>query len=89
MLPAKYQPNPLGFSGKEEFRMVFTLYGHGGHLDFQIMIFVILILYNYHINAKYEISFKLAQYFYRKCHLNLFVNGWLATKVAMQIFIKT
>ena len=28
-----------------------------------------LVLYIYHINAKYEISLKLAQYFYRKCHL--------------------
>ena len=33
------------------------------------------ILYNHHINAKYEISLKLAQYFYRKYHLIFFVNG--------------
>ena len=32
MLPAKYQPHPLGGSGEDDFRMVFTIYGHGGHL---------------------------------------------------------
>ena len=42
MLPAKYQPNrPVG---------------SGGHLEFQIMTYFSLILYIYHINAKYEIS---------------------------------
>ena len=41
--------------------MVFTIYGHGGHLEFRIMTHFSLILYNYHINAKYDISLKLAQ----------------------------
>ena len=27
MLPAKYQPNPPGGSGEEDFLMVFTIYG--------------------------------------------------------------
>ena len=40
MLPAKYQPNPPNGSGEEVIRMVFTLYGHGGHLEFRIMIFL-------------------------------------------------
>ena len=53
--------------------MVFTIYGHGGHLEFQIMTHFSLILYIHHINAKYEISLKLAQYFYRKCHLKFFM----------------
>ena len=55
--------------------MVFIIYGHGGFLEFQIMTHFSLILYIYHINAKYEISFKLAQYFHRKCHLLFFMNG--------------
>ena len=56
MLPAKYQPNrPVG-SGEEVIWMVFTKYEHGGHLEFQIMTHFSLILYIYHINAKYEIS---------------------------------
>ena len=38
MLPAKYQPNPPGGSEREVIRMVFTIYGHGGHLEFRIMI---------------------------------------------------
>ena len=65
--------------------MVFTTYGHGGHLEFQIMTHFSLILYNYHVNAKYEISLKLAQYFYWKCHL-IFLSCTvaMATKVAMQ-----
>ena len=41
--------------------MVFTIYGHGGHLEFQIMTNFSLILYIHHIYAKYEISLKLAQ----------------------------
>ena len=36
MLPAKYQPNPPGGSGEEDFSLVFTIYGHGGHLEFRI-----------------------------------------------------
>ena len=36
--------------------MVFIIYGHGGHLEIQIMTHFSLILYIYHINAKYEIS---------------------------------
>ena len=55
MLPAKYQPNPPSGSG-EVIWMVFNIYGHGGHLEFQIMTHFSLILYIYHTNAKYEIS---------------------------------
>ena len=35
MFPAKYQPNPPGGSGKEVVWMVFTIYGHGCHFDFE------------------------------------------------------
>ena len=52
--------------------MVFIINGHGGHLEFRIMANLSLILYMHRINAKYEISFKLAQYFHRKCHLKFF-----------------
>ena len=40
MLPAKYQSNPPGGSGEEEFSLVFTIYGHGGHPEFRIMTFL-------------------------------------------------
>ena len=40
MLPAKYQPNPPNGSEEEVIRMVFTIYGHGGHPEFRIMIFL-------------------------------------------------
>ena len=33
MLPAK---NPPGDSGEDDFSMVFTIYGHGRHLEFRI-----------------------------------------------------
>ena len=36
MLPAKYQPNLPGGSGEEDFWRVFTIFGHGGHLEFRI-----------------------------------------------------
>ena len=74
MLPAKYQPNPPGGSGKDVIYMVLNIYEHGSHLEFQIMTHFSLILYIYHINAKYEILLKFAQYFYRKCHLKFFMN---------------
>ena len=56
MLPAKYQPNRPGGSGVEVILMVFTKYGHGSHLEYQIMTHFSFILYIHHINAKYEIS---------------------------------
>ena len=56
MLHAKYQLNRPGGSGVEVILMVFTIYGHGGHLEFQIRTHFSLILYIYHINAKCEIS---------------------------------
>ena len=88
MLPAKYQPNPHGGSGKKSFEW-FTIYGHGGHLEFLIMTHFSLILYNYHINAKYEISLKLTQYFHRKCHLIFFMYGCHGNQSCHAIFIKT
>ena len=69
--------------------MVFTIYGHGGHLEFRIMTHFSLILYIYHINAKYEISLKLAQYFHRKCHLKFFMNSCHGNQSCQAIFIKT
>ena len=36
MLPAKYQPNPPGGSGEEDFFNVFYHIWHGGHLEFRI-----------------------------------------------------
>ena len=65
MLLAKIKPNPPSGSGEEVICMVFTIYGHGGHLEFQIITHLSLILYIYHICAKHEISLKLASYFHR------------------------
>ena len=72
MLPAKYQPYLPGCSGEEVIWMVFTIYGHSGHLEFRIITHFSLILYIYHINAKYEISLKLAQYFHSKMSFEIF-----------------
>ena len=89
MLPAKYQPNrPVG-SGVEVIWMVFTIYGHSRHLEFQIMTHFSLILYIYHICAKYEISLKLASYFHRKCHLIFFMYGCHGNQSCHAIFIKS
>ena len=89
MLPAKYQPNWSGGSGESVIWMVFTIYGHDSHLEFQIITHFSLILYIHHINAKYEISLKLAQYFYRKCHLKFFMNSCHGNQSCHAIFIKT
>ena len=89
MLPAKYQPNLPGGSGEEVIWMFFTIYGHGSHLEFRIMTDFSLVLYIHHINAKYDISFKLAQYFHRKCHSKFFINGCQGNQSCHAIFIKT
>ena len=36
MLPVKYQPNQPGGSGEEVVWIIFTIYEHGGHLEFRI-----------------------------------------------------
>ena len=64
--------------------MFFTIYGHGGHLEFRIMTNFSLILFMHHINAKYEISFKLAQYIHRKCHLKFFMNSCHGNQMIMK-----
>ena len=46
-----------------------------------------LILYNYHISAKYEISLKLAKEIHRKCHLIFFGNGSHGNQSCHVIFI--
>ena len=89
MLPAKYQPNPPRGSGEEVIWMIFTIYGHDGHLELPIITLFSLILYIYHINAKYEISLKLAEYVHRKCHLKFFMNGCYGNHSCHAIFIKT
>ena len=40
------------------------------------------------MNAKYEIPFKLAQNFHRKCHLNFFMNSCHGNQSCHAIFIK-
>ena len=37
MLSAKYQPNQFSGSGEAVVRMVFTIYGHDGHTELQII----------------------------------------------------
>ena len=40
MLHAKYQPKRPSGSEEEVILMVFTIYGHGGHLEFWIITFL-------------------------------------------------
>ena len=40
MLHAKYQPNWHSSSGEEVIGTFFTIYGHGGHLEFRNIIFI-------------------------------------------------
>ena len=65
------------------------MYGHGGYIELNLIITDFnLILYINHINAKYEISLKLAQYFHRKYHLKFFMNGCYGNQSCHAIFIK-
>ena len=59
---------------KKSFKRFLPYMGMAAILNFELQPFT-LILYNHQIDAKYEISFKLAQYFHRKCHLNFSMNG--------------
>ena len=93
MLPDRVSnPGPLTYESGAlpiALRGPATIYGHGHHLEFRMIIFFSLILYNQHINAKYEISLKLAQYLHRKCHLKFFMNGCHGNQSCHAIFIKT
>ena len=40
MLHTKYQPNWPSGTGEEVVLIVLNIYGHGGHLEFQIMTFL-------------------------------------------------
>ena len=40
MVHAKYQQNWPNAPGEEVVRIVFTIYGHDGHLEFRIMAFL-------------------------------------------------
>ena len=55
MLPAKYQPNPPGGSGEEDFWRVFTIFGHGGHLEFRIKTILAIFLFPQCLNAKWNL----------------------------------
>ena len=55
MLPAKYQPNPPCGSGEEDFLKVFTIFGHGGHLEFQIKTILAIFSIPQCLDAAYEI----------------------------------
>ena len=49
---------------KKSFKRFYHIWGMAATLNFESYLFM-LILYNHNINAKYEISLKLAQYFHR------------------------
>ena len=72
----------------KSFERFLSYMGMAASLNFKSYFFS-LILYKQHINAKYEISLKLAQYFHRKCHLNFFMNGCYGNQSCHAIFIKT
>ena len=84
MLPANYKPNPPRGSAEEVIWMVFTMYGHGGHLEFQIMTHFSLKLYIYHICAKYEISLNWLHTFIENVIKCFSCTVAMATKVVMQ-----
>ena len=71
MLPAKYQPNPPSGSGEEDFRRVFTIFGHGGHLEFRIKNHFSYFSFPHCLNAIYEIWLHLAQWFQRRSRLKV------------------
>ena len=71
MLPAKYQPNPPGGSGEEDFLMVFTIYGHGGHLEFR---------FPQSLDATYELWLHLAQWFQRRSRLKVWTDDGRTTE---------
>ena len=73
MLPAKYQPNPPGGSG-EDFRMVFTIYGHGSYLEFRNQNHFSFFSFPQCLDATYEIWLHLAQWFQRRSRLKVWTD---------------
>ena len=88
MLHAKYQPKWHCGSGEKSFKRFLPYMGMAAILILNHDLFILILCYH-QINAKYEISFKLAQYFHRKCHLNCFMNGCHGNQSCHAIFIKT
>ena len=74
MLPAKYQPNPPGGSGEEDFWRVFTIFVHGGHLEFQIKTILAIFSFPQCLDATYEIWLHLAQWFQRRSRLKVWTD---------------
>ena len=79
MLPAKYQPNPLGGSG-EDFWRVFTIFGHGGHLEFRIKTIFSYFSFLQCLDATNEIWLHLAQWFQRRSRLKVWTDDGRTTE---------
>ena len=84
MLPAKYQPNPPAGSGEEDFLMVFTIYGHGGHLEFRIKS-ILAIFCSPSAWMLHEIWLHLAQWFQRRSHLKVWTDDGRTTEASHAI----
>ena len=71
MLHTKFQGHRSIGSGEEDFFMVFTIYGHGGHVGHVTQ----LICINFHslssLKLSYEFWFQIAQLFLRKRSFNI------------------
>ena len=85
MLPAKYQPNPPGGSGVEDFLKDFIIYGHGGHLEFQIMTYFSYFSFPKCLDATYEIWLHLAQWLQRRSRLKVWTDDGRTTKASHTI----
>ena len=70
MLNTKFRGSRSTGSRDEEFRRVFTIYGHGGHLGQVTSIILIYLHFRVPLQLTYNILLKMAKWFLRKSRFN-------------------
>ena len=85
MLPAKYQPNRSGGSGGDVVSVIFTIYRHGGHLEFRIKTILVVFRSPKTVEVTYEIWLQLAQWLQTRSRLNLWTDDGRTTEASHRI----
>ena len=65
--------------------MVFTIYGHGGRLEFWLKTIIAFFRFSQCLDATYEIWLHLAQWFQRRSRLKVWTDDGRATEASHPI----
>ena len=88
MLPAKCQPYWQSCSGEEVVWMIFIIYGHGDHHEFQVLIFLAKFCTTiiFMLNMKFRLKCSVVSW---EMSFKFFINGCHGNQSCHAIFIKT